>query len=184
MDNKLRIKNFECDVKFLEGLESSPFETIDILHVRDRFFEEQYLLDDEDRKILRDCDEALLLNVKPFFEHIGKIYEWSNSTKPYHQWWWHLDKIYSGDLQVSLEEGLVRYNNEHFFLNPVVNFEIEKFYISTNSPFKYKNYSVCHSITLTLESIVNEQNYLPKFTLLDENEWACKSNISLSEKVA
>jgi hypothetical protein len=112
VDNKMRVKIYEMDVKFLEGLEDSAFEMLDTLHIRDRLFEEFDRLETSERELVRECDQILLDHVAEFMQHIGQIHDWSTSKKQYNQWWWHLDKIDSGDLLVDLRNGSVKYESE------------------------------------------------------------------------
>ena len=42
----------------------------------------------------------LIKNAKKMSEHIGEIYDFSNSDEPIEQWWWHLDKIISGEIVI------------------------------------------------------------------------------------
>ncbi|WP_051590982.1 hypothetical protein [Bacillus sp. UNC438CL73TsuS30] len=46
--------------------------------------------------------QSLLENVEQMVEHIGRVYDFSKSVEPFEEWWWHLDKVTSGDLEVEI----------------------------------------------------------------------------------
>ena len=97
--NEIRIKLYEGDIRDLSGLEISPFEFIDTLHIRDRLFEDYNVLNDGQKKVLEECDNIFLDNVEKFHKHISIVYDWNNHEIPLLRWWWHLDKIINGKLK-------------------------------------------------------------------------------------
>lgn len=48
--------------------------------------------------LLRKYDQQLLDNVDRMYKHISKAYDFSLSKEPFTEWWWHLDKLVSGEL--------------------------------------------------------------------------------------
>lgn len=93
---KRTIQNYGLDV---EDFETSPFESIDMLHVRSSLQERYAELDAEDRENLRRHDEVLLVNAARMYEHIRRVFAF-NSDRPTAEWWWHLDKVAAGQLTV------------------------------------------------------------------------------------
>ena len=47
-------------------------------------------------------DLRLLENVETMGDHIKKVYDFSNSVEPLEEWWWHLDKVLTGELEIEL----------------------------------------------------------------------------------
>lgn len=47
---------------------------------------------------LETNDLKLLSNSQEMFEHIRKVYDFSTSTEPLEEWWWHLDKLLKGEI--------------------------------------------------------------------------------------
>jgi hypothetical protein len=106
---KQDILNYEDDV---HDLESSPFESLRMLHDRTKIHEVHDLLGFDEKVLLGYYDLKLIENVDDMVEHIGKVYDFKLSDVnniPYEQWWWHLDKIAEGsmDFGISTEKGKV-----------------------------------------------------------------------------
>jgi hypothetical protein len=53
-------------------------------------------------------DLRLLENVGKTVEHIGEIYDFCNSKELLEEWWWHLDKVASNELEVEI--GIIQKN--------------------------------------------------------------------------
>lgn len=97
--------NHEEDIRIygevINDTELSPFETIEVLHIRSELHEQYSNLSSEEKRTLFSYDLKLLENTDKMFKHIQKAYNFSKSTKPIQEWWWHLDKIVTGKIQIS-----------------------------------------------------------------------------------
>lgn len=79
--------------------ESSPFESLRMLHDRSELFKVQDQLDYEEKLMLAQFDIKLIANAEKMVEQISKVYDFGLSAEiSADQWWWHLDKIASGDM--------------------------------------------------------------------------------------
>jgi hypothetical protein len=91
---KQDILNYGDDVN---DLESSPFESLRMLHDRTELHKVQEEMDYEEKVLLAYYDLKLIENADKMVEHIKTIYDFDSSTDiPSEQWWWHLDKIVNG----------------------------------------------------------------------------------------
>lgn len=93
------IKQYGQDVS---DLEVSPFETINMLHLRSRLNKESHNMTLKERILLMKFDLELLENVDHMVQHIETVYDFSKSTEPQEEWWWHLDQVASGELEVEI----------------------------------------------------------------------------------
>lgn len=82
--------------------EVSPFESIDMLHRRSRLNKESHKMTLRERILLMKYDLRLIENSDRMVEHIAKVYDFSNSHEPLEEWWWHLDKVVSRDIDVEI----------------------------------------------------------------------------------
>lgn len=78
----------------------SAFEAVEGLHIRTELYEEYNNLTMEEKVLLASADLEVLGNIKEITKHIKKAYNFEKSTEPTEQWWWHLDKVAKGELQV------------------------------------------------------------------------------------
>ena len=81
----------------VNDLDVSPFESMEMLHLRskiERVFNE---LTNEERTKLFQYDVILVKNAKEMAEHLSEIYSFSMSTEPISLWWWHL-KVARGEI--------------------------------------------------------------------------------------
>ncbi|MBU9720279.1 MULTISPECIES: hypothetical protein [Bacillaceae] len=106
---KQDILNYGNDVI---DVDSSPFESLRMLHDRSRIHTIQDQLDFNEKVLLGEYDLKLISNAKDIVEHMSEVYDFSLSDKngiPHEQWWWHLDKIAKGNMNfgVSSEKGNV-----------------------------------------------------------------------------
>lgn len=103
MDN---IENYGLSVN---DLDVSPFESMDMLHLRSKIEKVLSELTNEETAKLFQYDLKLVENAKDMAEHISEIYSFSMSTEPTSQWWWHLDKVVSGEISfhLSTQDNLV-----------------------------------------------------------------------------
>jgi hypothetical protein len=91
---KQDIMNYGDDVN---DFDSSPFESLRMLHDRTDLHKVQDELDYEEKVLLANYDIKLIENAEKMVEHISKIYDFDLSSDiPSEQWWWHLDKIANG----------------------------------------------------------------------------------------
>lgn len=98
-ENKNKIHLYELSV---EDTKVSPFETIDMLHIRSQLEKVIPELENDEITELLNHDVKLINNAKRMVEHISKIYNFSSSLEPLSHWWWHLDKIASGEVTFKL----------------------------------------------------------------------------------
>jgi len=96
------LKDIEQYGQDVSDFEVSPFETINMLHLRSRLNKESHHLTVKERILLMKYDLELLENVDLMVEHIKTVYDFSKSTEPQEEWWWHLDKVASGELEVEI----------------------------------------------------------------------------------
>ncbi|MCM3390245.1 hypothetical protein M3649_19285 [Ureibacillus chungkukjangi] len=95
-------KDIERYGEAVKAIESSPFESMDMLHRRSAIERENHRLTREERINLISHDLNLIKNAKRMSKHIGTIYDFSLSTEPLDFWWWHLDKVASDQITFSL----------------------------------------------------------------------------------
>lgn len=96
------LRNIEIYGRAVDDYDISPFESVDMLHRRsslDRIFDE---LNQEEWMKLLSFDVLLIQNAKKMSEHIAEVYDFSLSDVPLAQWWWHLDKVASGEIKLRL----------------------------------------------------------------------------------
>jgi hypothetical protein len=93
------IEQYGQDVADFEG---SPFETINMLHFRSRLNKESHHMTVKERTLLMKYDIELLENVDDMVKHLQKVYDFSKSTEPQEEWWWHLDQVALGELEVEI----------------------------------------------------------------------------------
>lgn len=79
----------------------SVFEAVEGLHIRTELYEEYNNLSQSEKALLLDADVEVINNVKKIVKHIKKAYNFAKSTESKEQWWWHLDKVASGELSVT-----------------------------------------------------------------------------------
>lgn len=51
---------------------------------------------------LLNHDLKLINNALEMSKHIGQIFDFSLSGEPLNEWWWHLDKVASGEVVFKL----------------------------------------------------------------------------------
>lgn len=78
--------------------DTSPFESLEMLHTRSELH--HAFLSKEEKRMLAAYDVKLLGNIEKMVEHIGKVYDFSNSKEPNDEWWWHLDKLLTGEIML------------------------------------------------------------------------------------
>jgi len=83
-------------------LDVSPFEFLQMLHLRSKLQSVFTELIASEQATLLELDKKLLNNAEAMSKHIGSIYKWDVSTEPYSHWWWHLDRVANGTLVVEL----------------------------------------------------------------------------------
>lgn len=92
---KQEIENYGQDVN---DFESSPFESIRMLHDRSELQKVYDKLTFQEKLELARYDLQLIQNAKKVVEHIRAVFDFSTSKNPREEWWWHLDQIAEGDL--------------------------------------------------------------------------------------
>ncbi len=78
---------------------SSPFEALETLQIRSELHKE--ILTREEQRMLAANDMKLLSNVEKMVEHVSKVYDFTTSTEPLDEWWWHLDMLLKGEIILS-----------------------------------------------------------------------------------
>lgn len=96
------LKEIELYGEDVNDFEISPFETIDVFHRRSRLNKESNNFSLKERILLMKYDLRLLENVNRMVQHIETVYDFSNSREPLEEWWWHLDRVASGELEVEI----------------------------------------------------------------------------------
>ena len=84
----------------LDTLELSPFETLNALYLRSNLQKEVHNLTNQEKLNLYQHDLYLLNHAEKFKKHLENVYNFSDSDEPIEQWWWHLDKIISGEIVI------------------------------------------------------------------------------------
>lgn|SRR5690554_3979028 len=96
------LKDIELYGQDVSDFEVSPFETINMLHLRSRLNKESQHMTVKERILLMKYDLELLENVEQMVAHISTVYDFSKSTESREEWWWHLDQVASGELEVEI----------------------------------------------------------------------------------
>lgn len=84
----------------LDTLDLSPFETLNALSLRSHLQKEVNQLTNQEKLKLYQYDLYLINNADKFKKHLENVYNFSDSAEPFEQWWWHLDKIISGEIVI------------------------------------------------------------------------------------
>ncbi|PLS19358.1 hypothetical protein CVD28_02785 [Bacillus sp. M6-12] len=99
MDNSRLIRNYGLEV---DEFETSPFEALHMLHIRSCLEKIIQQLTYEEKLKLYTHDMKLIQNAKKMVERIQEIYNFSLSKEPFTEWWWHLDKVVTGEISFSV----------------------------------------------------------------------------------
>lgn len=86
--------------RVLDTLELSPFETLNALHLRSHLQKEVSHLTNKEKLKLYQYDLYLLDRIEEMKKHLENVYNFSASDEPIEHWWWHLDKIISGEIVI------------------------------------------------------------------------------------
>ncbi|WP_416150862.1 hypothetical protein ACM26V_07810 [Salipaludibacillus sp. HK11] len=81
--------------------EIGPYETLNTLHVRSKLHKEYQKLTREEKRLLATVDLKTLQKIECIHEFLSGIYDFSKSKEPKEQWWWHIDKVISGEIKLS-----------------------------------------------------------------------------------
>lgn len=95
MNLSQEVHNFGLSV---DDFSVSPFEAIEMLHIRSRLHHHINELDEEHKRLLQEYDQKLFENALRMYKHISQVYNFSKSDEPDEEWWWHLDKVVQGKL--------------------------------------------------------------------------------------
>lgn len=96
------LEDIELYGQDVTDFEVSPFESIDMLHRRSRLNKESHNMTLKERILLMKYDLRLLENVDSMVQHIERVYDFTNSREPLEEWWWHLNQVASGALEVEI----------------------------------------------------------------------------------
>lgn len=95
-----RIENYGISAN---DTETSPFEAVDMLHVRSKIEKVINELTNEERISLYFHDFKLIKNAKQMSDHIGEVYDFTTSEESISEWWWHLDQVADGKVTFKLK---------------------------------------------------------------------------------
>jgi len=99
-DIERKIRNYGLDVT--KPLAGSPFEYLETLGLRSEFQEYINEFTEADKRALREYDAALVKRASEFVKFMhDEMMVWNND-KPLSHWWWHLDKVASGELEAKM----------------------------------------------------------------------------------
>ncbi len=104
---KKLIKNYGIDV--VDELDVSPFEFEYTFRAREYLAKQYELLDIDDKEKLEYYDTILINRAKEFYEYLKPLKIWGNSNAPIEYWWWHLEKVISGELRVEIKNNEINY---------------------------------------------------------------------------
>ncbi|WP_139489786.1 hypothetical protein [Brevibacillus dissolubilis] len=93
----------------VDDFETSPFEALDMLHIRSRLQRNVAALSHEEKQLLQKYDLILLANAKKMAQHLTEVYEFT-SNRPLEEWWWHLDQVAEGNIQPFIKNDLSERN--------------------------------------------------------------------------
>ncbi|WP_035100580.1 hypothetical protein [Aneurinibacillus terranovensis] len=82
----------------VNNYDTSPFEAVDMLHRRSKIHRRWQELSTSEKAAVRRFDRVLLRNAEKKYHHINEVYDFTMSTEPDEEWWWHLDKVIAGKL--------------------------------------------------------------------------------------
>ena len=106
---KRTLYNYSLDIK--DNLEVSPFEyTTETFRIRDYFEEIRSTLSESQKKELKELDFILLSRAYEFYKYLKPIKCWGTKDISIKRWWWHLDKIVTGKIEVDIENNHVDYS--------------------------------------------------------------------------
>lgn len=80
MNLRKKIENYGEDIS---DFNTSPFEALEMLHVRSHIEEYKNELSEEEATLLRKYDQQLLNNADRMYKHISKAYDFSLSKEPF-----------------------------------------------------------------------------------------------------
>lgn len=80
--------------------EISPFETVAALHLRSELEKEFENMNNKEQFKLLSVDIKVIENARKILNHISEIYDFTSSNKPEKEWWWHLNKVISGEIVI------------------------------------------------------------------------------------
>jgi hypothetical protein len=76
---------------YLNNLEISPYESMNMLDVRDYLHDNFHKLTIDEQSLVEHLDHILHLNASTMHDHLSQVYNFDNSAEvPPDKWWWHL----------------------------------------------------------------------------------------------
>ena len=104
------IKHYKLDIDGIGHV--SPFEFDYAMACRSMMEERYKDFSSKEKQLLLEQDKRLLNNAQKYFTELKMLYGARN--EPVEHWWYHLDKIVSGELVVDLENRKIYLkDNEH-----------------------------------------------------------------------
>lgn len=106
-DEELKVSEYKKIIenygKCLEDIKMSPLVMVEMLQLRSQLESVYHKLNADERRVILNYDVTLIHNAKELLVyHIGKSYDLSSSTEPLTEWWWHLNKVASGEIWLRL----------------------------------------------------------------------------------
>ncbi|WNS82210.1 hypothetical protein RRU94_15820 [Domibacillus sp. DTU_2020_1001157_1_SI_ALB_TIR_016] len=90
-------------IKDIEDFQD-PLETIECLHIRSEFNEVYDHLTKQEKKELDECDHKIREKAVGILKHLELVHDFRKSKQSDQEWWWHLDKVISGEIDLGNEE--------------------------------------------------------------------------------
>lgn len=110
MTNMERIEEYKIDIDFIGKV--SAFEFDYAMFVRSKLENDYKKLTPKEKLLLLEQDKRLIADAQKYFTELKMLY--GDRNEPIEHWWYHLDKIVSGELVVDLEnQKICLKDNEH-----------------------------------------------------------------------
>lgn len=88
---------------YIDNYIISPFEHIDAWMIRDKLETYKEIMEEKQKEKLKQFDHILYRNAIKMHDYLLSAYNFEHSKNiPLEKWWWHLDKIKEGKLNVTL----------------------------------------------------------------------------------
>ncbi|KQY92042.1 hypothetical protein ASD24_22300 [Paenibacillus sp. Root52] len=100
MDYQKMIQLYGIDME--DELEVSPFEYLDTFGMRSDLHRNRDKLEQTDLQLLHKYDQMLLNRSEELYNYMKPVYSFNDTSKPIEEWWWHLDRVVTGELLVDV----------------------------------------------------------------------------------
>ncbi|MDQ0172424.1 hypothetical protein [Paenibacillus tundrae] len=85
-----------------DELDVSSFEYLDTFGMRSDLHRNRDKLEQTDLQLLHKYDQMLLNRSKELYNYMKPVYSFNDPSKPIEEWWWHLDRVITGELHVEM----------------------------------------------------------------------------------